>query len=143
MQADPCIIAGNNPAVFRGFRANNFIFAGLHGNLLGCEVNFPSGGFCPSGPSGGFCPSGPSLSDKVYSWISSQYTKCSLFCKARLCLSRSAFTQCRVVICPRSAGQTCLGRAGVTCPHCWTDDLNTDITSRPTFHNPALKRTRL
>lgn len=51
MQADPCIIAGNNPAVFRGFRANTFPFAGLHGNLLGSEVNLLSSGFCPSGPS--------------------------------------------------------------------------------------------
>lgn len=134
MQADPCIIAGNNPAVFRGFRANNFPFAGLRGNLLGCEVNFPSSGFCPSGPS---------LSGNVCSWISSQFTKCSLFCKALLCLSRSAFLQRREVICLRSAGQACLGRAGVTCHHCWTDDLNTAITSRPAFHNPVLEMTSL
>lgn len=89
MQADPCIIAGNNPAVFRGFRANNFIFAGLRGNLLGCEVNFPSSGFCPSGPS---------LSDKVYSWISSQFTKCSLFCKTLLCLIQPSHSAERLFV---------------------------------------------
>lgn len=73
MQANPRITAGNNPAVFCGFQANTFPFAELHGS----EVNFLSSGFCPSGLS---------LSDNVYSWISSQFTKCSLFCKTLLCI---------------------------------------------------------
>lgn len=49
MQADWCISTGNNPAVFCGFRANNFPFSGLHGSFLCSEVNFLSSGLCPNG----------------------------------------------------------------------------------------------
>lgn len=95
-----------------------------------------------------FCPVGSAQMVCLYqimmcSCIAFQVTKCSLFCKTLLCIISFNLSQCRKVICPRSAGQTCLWRAGVTCHHRWRDDLNTDITSGPAFHNPVLKMTCL
>lgn len=121
MPGDHCITAGNNPAMSCGVQANDFPFAGLHMRAVK-SIFYP---VCFAHRA--------SLSDNDVFVYAFQFTKCSLFCKTLLHIISFNLVTMQREICPRSAGQTCLWRAGVTCHHHWTDNLNTDITSSPAF----------